>query len=73
MVATHIKLFFALKERRRFEKMSMEWFTTASATIVDIMEGLLTTITGNPLLALLFASSTIIPLGLKLLKKFKKA
>ena len=52
---------------------SMEWFTTASATITDIMEGLLEVITSNPLLAMLFAAGTIIPLGLGLLKKFKRA
>lgn len=51
----------------------MEWITTGAQNILTIFDTLLDTITGNPLLAMLFVGGTIIPLGFMIFHKFKNA
>lgn len=51
----------------------MEWITTGTETVVTLFESTLAIITGNPILTACFVAGTIIPIGLKILKKFKKA
>lgn len=51
----------------------MEWITTGAQNILTIFDTLLDTITGNPLLAMLFVGGTIIPLGFMIFEKFKHA
>lgn len=51
----------------------MEWITTGAESVLSIFDTLLSTITSNALLAMLFVGGTIIPLGFKIFKKFKKA
>ena len=53
--------------------MSMEWLSGATDAIVSLTESVLRMITSNALFALLFAASTMIPLGLRIIKKFKRA
>ena len=52
---------------------SMEWITTGAESVLTIFDTLLDTITTNPLLAMLFVGGTIIPLGFRIFKKFKRA
>lgn len=49
----------------------MEWITTATTTVMDTMSTVLDTITSTPILAVIFVGGTIIPLGLRIFKKFK--
>ena len=51
----------------------MEWISTGMSVVTDIFEGVLSLITANPLLTALFVAGTIFPVGLKLIRKFKKA
>ena len=53
--------------------MNLEWLSGATSSVVEITESVLSMITGNALFALLFAASTIIPLGLRTIKRFKRA
>ena len=49
----------------------MEWISTGMTAVTDIFEGVLGVITANPLMTALFVAGTIIPVGLKIIKKFK--
>lgn len=49
----------------------MEWLTTATSGVLDVFSTVLSTITDTPILALLFAGGTIIPIGMNLLNRFK--
>lgn len=51
----------------------MEWITTGAENVLSIFDTLLDTITKNPLLAMLFVGGTIIPIGFRIFKKFKRA
>lgn len=51
----------------------MEWITTGAESMLSIFDTLLSTITSNPLLAMLFVGGTIIPIGFRIFKKFKRA
>lgn len=51
----------------------MEWITTGAENVLSIFDTLLNTITMNPLLAMLFVGGTIIPIGFRIFKKFKRA
>ncbi len=51
----------------------MEWITTGAESVLSIFDVLLDTITTNPLLAMLFVGGTIIPIGFRIFKKFKRA
>lgn len=48
------------------------FITTATETVVSVMETVISTITGNAILALCFTAGTIIPLGVALFKRLKK-
>lgn len=50
----------------------MEWLTTATTSALDLMSTVITTITGNSILALLFAIGVIIPAGIGLFRKFRR-
>lgn len=52
---------------------SMEWISTGATNVLSIFDVLLNTITSNSLLAMLFVGGTIIPIGFKIFKKFKRA
>lgn len=52
---------------------AMEWITTGATNVLSIFDTLLTTITTNSLLAMLFVGGTVIPLGFKIFRKFKRA
>lgn len=54
-------------------KVTMEWISTGATNVLSIFDVLLNTITSNPLLAMLFVGGTIIPIGFKIFKKFKRA
>ena len=49
----------------------MEWLTTATESALTIMNSVINAITGNPILALLFAIGVIIPAGIGLFRKFR--
>lgn len=51
----------------------MEFVTTATTNIVSLMESMITVITGNPILAVCFTAGTILPIGIRLLNKLKRA
>ena len=51
----------------------MEWIGTGAQAVLSIFDSILDTITTNPLLAMLFVGGTIIPLGFRIFKKFKRA
>lgn len=51
----------------------MEWISTGASNVLSIFDVLLDTITTNPLLAMLFVGGTIIPIGFRIFKKFKRA
>lgn len=51
----------------------MEWITSGMETVTSIFEGVLGVITANSLISALFVAGTIIPVGLKIIKKFKHA
>lgn len=51
----------------------MEWISTGMSAVTDIFEGVLGVITSNPLLTAFFVAGAIFPIGLKLIRKFKKA
>lgn len=51
----------------------MEWITTGAENVLSIFDTLLNTITTNSLLAMLFVGGTIIPIGFRIFKKFKRA
>ena len=51
----------------------LEWITDGAEAVLSIFDVLLDTITGNPILAMLFVGGTIIPIGFRIFKKFKKA
>lgn len=53
--------------------IGMEWITTGAENVLSIFDTLLDTITTNPLLAMLFVGGTIIPIGFRIFKKFKRA
>lgn len=54
-------------------KVTMEWISTGATNVLSIFDVLLDTITSNPLLSMLFVGGTIIPIGFKIFKKFKRA
>lgn len=49
----------------------MEWLTTAVTGCLEVFSTVIDTITTTPVLALLFAGGTIIPMGIHLLSKTK--
>ena len=49
----------------------MEWLTTATSSALDVMNTVITTITENPILAMLLAIGVIIPAGIGLFRKFR--
>ena len=51
----------------------MEWISTGAENVLSIFDVLLDTITTNRLLAMLFVGGTIIPIGFRIFKKFKRA
>ena len=51
----------------------MENIGTALTSAVGYVETILGTVMGNEVLALIFAAGTILPLGIGVFKKFKKA
>lgn len=51
----------------------MEWISSGATAVLSIFDTLLDTITTNPILAMLFVGGTIIPLGFRIFKKFKRA
>lgn len=51
----------------------MEWISTGAENVLSIFDVLLDTITTNSLLAMLFVGGTIIPIGFRIFKKFKRA
>lgn len=52
--------------------VTMEWISTGATNVLSIFDVLLDTITSNPLLAMLFVGGTIIPIGFRIFKKFKR-
>lgn len=51
----------------------MEWMTTAVTTCMTLFTTILDTITSNAVLSVIFAGGTLIPLGFKIFRKFKRA
>lgn len=49
----------------------MEWLTSASEAITTLVESTISMVTGNTILAVLFAAGTILPVGFKIFKKLK--
>lgn len=49
----------------------MEWLTTASTAITSLVESTIDLVTGNSILAILFAAGTILPVGFRVFKKLK--
>lgn len=50
-----------------------EWFSSASTAAIELMNSMMTLITGNAVFSVLFVGGTLIPLGLKLFKKVKRS
>ena len=51
----------------------MEWSTTAVTGCLDIFSSVIEVITTTPVLALLFAGGTVIPMGISLLGRTKNS
>ena len=52
---------------------TMEWITSATDNLVTLFGSCVDIITENPLLAMCFTGSCLIPLGLRLFRKFRRA
>lgn len=50
----------------------MEWVTTAIDTLIDLVGTILTKATEQPLFAVILAGGTLLPLGFRIFKKFKR-
>lgn len=51
----------------------MEFIATSTTTIMSMFTQIIDTITGTPILALLFVGGTVLPIGFAIFKKFKRA
>lgn len=51
----------------------MEAISTALTTVIGYVSTVLETITGNTILAVLFAGGTILPLAIRTFRRFKRA
>lgn len=51
----------------------MEWISSGATAVLSIFDTLLDTIITNPILGMLFVGGTIIPLGFRIFRKFKRA
>lgn len=49
----------------------MEWLTTAVTGCLDVFSNVIDVVTTTPVLALLFAGGTVIPMGIGLLSRTK--
>lgn len=51
----------------------MEWLETAMTGVTAMFTNAIELITGNPILSVLFAAGTFVPMGLRLFTKGKRA
>lgn len=51
----------------------MEWLTTATTAVTTVMTTCISTITSNEILAMCFAGGVVIPVGIKLFRKLRRA
>ena len=50
----------------------MDFVTTATTTIMDLVSTVLTKATEQPLFAVILVGGTVLPIGFKIFKKFKR-
>ncbi|MBQ2744850.1 MAG: hypothetical protein IJF37_04455 [Lachnospiraceae bacterium] len=50
----------------------MEWIETGTTTVTSIFTGVLNICTSNPLLTACLTAGVVIPLGVKVFRKFRK-
>lgn len=49
----------------------LTWVTEGATAVLEVLETVLTTITGNAFFAMVLVGGTIIPLGIRIFRKFK--
>lgn len=49
----------------------MEWVTTGMTNVTSVFTGIFDVIADNPVLALIFVGTTVVPLGFGMLQRFK--
>lgn len=51
----------------------MEWLTTATTAVTGVMTSVIETITTSPILSMCFAGAVVIPVGVRLFRKLRRA
>lgn len=51
----------------------MEWLTTATEAVTSVMSSTISTITTQPILAMCFVGGVIIPMGVRVFRKLRRA
>lgn len=51
----------------------MEWLTTATTAVTTLVSGTLDTITTTPVLAMVFTGTVLMPIGIRLFRKLRRA
>ena len=54
------------------EGSEMTWISSGMETVTDIFGGVVDVITANPLLSAFFVAGAIIPLGLRVFRRFRR-
>lgn len=50
----------------------LTWITTGASNVLSVLDTVMNTITGNAFFAMILVGGTIIPLGIRIFRKFKR-